>query len=196
MIVSGRAQHRHDALRLAERIGADQVRAFWEQFDRAQELADFAFGVMVAEHRQSESRLGYKYIARDQFELRACRIGDIFVIAGGNDTQAVAFDADLRRTEHMAGGMEADICAIELHDLAIANRLRAAGEIVAVAQAHDVEGFLCCQDCAMPGARMVGVAMRDQGLFDGPRRVNMETAGLAAHTRRRRNQDIFGTHRV
>ena len=116
---------------------------------------------MVAEHRQSESRLGYEYIAWDQFELRAGRIGDIFVIAGGNDTQPVAFDMDLSRTEHVAGGMEADICAVEFHELAIANRLCAAGELVAVAQAHDVEGFLCCQDCAVPGARMVGVAMRD-----------------------------------
>ena len=79
-IVSGRAQHRHHALRLAERIGADQVRAFGKQLDRAQQLGNFAFGVVVAEHRQAEGRLGYKYVARNNSNRRTCRIGDILVV--------------------------------------------------------------------------------------------------------------------
>ena len=79
-IVSSRAQHGHHALGLAERVGADQVRSFGEQFDRAQQLGNFAFGVVVAEHRQTEGRLGYKYVARNQFKWRTCRVGDILVI--------------------------------------------------------------------------------------------------------------------
>ena len=95
----------------------------------------------------------------------------------------------------MAGGMEADGYTIELHGLAIAHHLRAAGEIVAVAQAHDVEGLLRCQDGAVPGTRMVGVAMRDEGLFDRTGRIDVEATGLATHTRWRRDQDIFRAHR-
>jgi hypothetical protein len=38
--------------------------------------------------------------------------------------------------------------------------------------------------------------VRDQGLFDGTRRIDVKAAGLAAHARWRRNQDIFGTHRA
>jgi hypothetical protein len=95
----------------------------------------------------------------------------------------------------MAGGMEAGSCATEFHDLAIANRLYAASEIIAVAQAHYVESFLRREDSAVPCARMIGVAMCDQGLFNRASRVNMEAAGFAAHTRWCRNQDIFRTHR-
>src|SRR5262249_58146440 len=99
------------------------------------------------------------------------------------------------RTEQWPGGREADVRAIELSGLAVAHRLRAAGKIVAVAQAHDVEGFLRRQDSAVPGTRMVRMAMRDQGLFDRAGRIDVEAAGLATHTRRRRDQDIFRTHR-
>ena len=38
------------------------------------------FGVVVAEHRQAEGRLGYKYVARNQFKSCTCRVGDILVI--------------------------------------------------------------------------------------------------------------------
>ena len=41
-----------------------------------------------------------------ELERRAGRVGDILVIAGGDDPAALALDRDLRRAEHMAGGME------------------------------------------------------------------------------------------
>jgi len=47
----------------------------------------------------------------------------------------------------------------------------------------------------VPGARMVRMAMRDQGLFDRTGRIDVKAAGLATHTRRRRDQDIFRAHR-
>jgi hypothetical protein len=43
---------------------------------------------------------------------------------------------------------------------------------------------------------MVGMPMRDQGFFDRPGRIDVKAAGLAAHARWRRNQDIFRTHRA
>jgi hypothetical protein len=54
---------------------------------------------------------------------------------------------------------------------------------------------LRCQDSAVPGARMVRMAMRDQGLFDRTGRIDVEATGLATHTRWRRDQDIFRAHR-
>ena len=76
--------------------------------------------------------------------------------------------------------------AVERDGLAVADRLRGAGEILAIAQPHDVERFLRRQHRAMAGARMVGMAMRDQGLVDRPGRVDMKAAGLAADAGRRR----------
>ncbi len=63
LVVPGRTNERDDALRLAERIGADQMRALGKQFDRAQQLGDLARRVAVAEHRQPERRLGDEGIA-------------------------------------------------------------------------------------------------------------------------------------
>ena len=81
--------------------------------DRMKKLGDLAVGVAVAEHRQRKCRLGDEHIARDEFERRAGRIGDVLVIAGSNDAQTVRLDRDLRRAEHMAGGMERDLDAAE-----------------------------------------------------------------------------------
>ena len=94
----------------------------------------------------------------------------------------------------MAGRMEGDVDAIEPHRLAIADRLRRAGKILAVAQPHQVERFLRRQHGAMAGPRMVGMAMRDQRLVDTPGRIDIEAAPLAAHASRRRHQNVFRSH--
>src|SRR5262245_3047758 len=195
-VVTGRSKHRHNTLRLAERVRCHQMRALGEKSDRLQEFGDLARRIMVAKYRQTEGRLGDEDIAFERFERRTGRIGDVLVIAGSDDTQPITFHPDLRRAEYMTGRMKADPRPIQLESLAIADRLRAAGEIVAVADAHDVESFLRGQHRAMTGARVVGVAMRDQGLFDRARRIDMEAAGPAADARWRRNQDIFRTHRA
>ena len=46
----------------------------------------------------------------------------------------------------------------------------------------------------MAGAGVIGVGMRDQRTLDRARRVDMETAALAADAGGRRHQDVFGTH--
>ena len=119
---------------------------------------------------------------------------NVLVIAGGDDAQAVRLDRDLRRAEHMAGGMERDFGAVEVDAFAIGDRLGRAGEILAIAQPHQVERFLRRQHRAMAGAGMVGMGMRDQRPLDRPRRIDMEGAELAAHAGRRRHQDVFGAH--
>ena len=86
--------------------------------------------------------------------------------------------------------------AVERQRLAVADRLRAAGEILAVAQPHDVERLLRRQHGAVAGARVVGMAMGDQRLLHRPGRVDVEAAGLAAHAGRRRHENVFGAHRA
>ncbi len=56
---------------------------------------------------------------------------------------------DLRRAQHMAGRMEFYPDVAELQFLAIGDRLRRAGKILAIAQPHDVERFLRRQHRAM-----------------------------------------------
>ena len=64
LVVPGRADQRDHALRLAERIGADEMRALGKQRDRAQQLGDLGARIAVAEHRQAERRLGDEGVAR------------------------------------------------------------------------------------------------------------------------------------
>ena len=94
----------------------------------------------------------------------------------------------------MAGRMERDLRAAEVDAFAVADRLGRAGEILAVAQPHQIERFLRRQHRAMAGARMVGMGVRDQRPLDRPGRVDMKGAELAAHAGRRRRQDVFRTH--
>ena len=95
-------------------------------------------------------------------------------------------DRDLRRAEHMAGGMKFYRDVAEPDFLAIGDGLGAAGEIVAIAQPHHIEGFLRRQYRAMPGPGMVGMAVRDHGPLDRPHRIDMKAAGLATETGGRR----------
>src|SRR5215471_19177778 len=109
----------------------------------------------MTEHRQSESRLGDEHIAGHELERRAGRIGNVLVVAGSDDTKVFAFNTNLRRAKDVTGGMEADLGAVERQLLAIADGLRPAGEVVAVTQAHDVEGFLGGEHGLMSRPRMV-----------------------------------------
>ena len=106
----------------------------------------------------------------------------------------LACDRDLRRAEHVAGRMERHLHAAEIDALAIARRLRRAGEILAVAQPHQVERFLRRQHRAVAGAGMVGMGVGDQRPLHRPRRVDVKAAELAAHAGRRRQQDVFRSH--
>ena len=90
-VVAGVAQHADDALRLAQRIGADQVRPLGKLRDRGQQLADLALRRRMAEHRQRERRLGDEHVAGDRLEGRAGRVGLPLVVARGDDPEALAF---------------------------------------------------------------------------------------------------------
>ena len=91
-------------------------------------------------------------------------------------------------------GMEFDFDVAELDLFAIANRLRAAGKIVAIAQPHHVERFLRREHRAMARPGMIGMAMRDHGALDRAHRVDMEAAGLAAQAGGNGHQDVLRAH--
>src|SRR5262245_34404439 len=84
--------------------------------------------------------------------------------------------------------------AVECHRLAVPDRLRLLGEIVAVAQPHEIERRLRRQHGAVAGAGVVGMAVGDERPLDWPGRIDMEGTELAAQAGRRRQQDVFGTH--
>ena len=94
----------------------------------------------------------------------------------------------------MAGGVEFDLGVAYANFLAVTDRLGAAREIVAIAQPHHVERLLGAQHRAMAGAGVVGMAVRDYGALDGPDRVDMETARLAAQAGGDGHQDVLRTH--
>ena len=150
--------------------------------------------IAVAEYRQRECRLSDKHVARHEFERRTGRIGDVLVIAGGNDAQTVGLDRDLRGAEDMTGGMKRYFNATEIDAFAVADGLGCAGKILAVTQPHQVEGFLRRQHRTVTGAGMIGMSMGDQRPLHRPRRIDVEGTKLAAHACRRRHQDVFRTH--
>ena len=78
--------------------------------------------------------------------------------------------------------------------LAIADRLRRAGEILAIAQPHHVQRFLRRQHRAVAGAGMVGMAVGDHGALDRADRIDVEAAGLAAQAGSNWQQDVLRTH--
>ena len=166
-VIPGIAQHANDALRFAERIGADEVRAFGKLFDGFQELGNLVAAVGMAEYRQREGRFGDEDIAGNGLETETGRIGAALVVAGGDNAHAILLDSDLRRTQHMAGRMKADDDAIDFDGIAKSGSLRFAGEIRAIAQAHNVERLLRRHHLSMAGACMVGMAMSDQCAIDG-----------------------------
>ena len=170
------------------------MRALRKQRHRGQQLLDLIGRVAMAKHRQAEGGLGDEDVARHHLERRAGRIGRILVVAGRDDAGVLAGDRDLRRAQHMAGGMEFDRDVAEPDLFAIADRLRRAGEILAIAQPHDVERFLRRQHRAMAGAGMVGMAVRDHGALDGADRIDMEAARLAAQAGGDRHQDVLRSH--
>ena len=193
-VIAGETKQRDHPLRLAERISADQMRALRKQRDRSQQLFDFVRRIAVAKHRQAESGLGDEHIARHHLERRAGRIGRVLVVAGGDDAGILAGHRDLRRAQHVAGGVKFDLDVAEPQFLAIGDGLRAAGEIIAIAQPHHVERLLRGQYRAVAGTGVVGMAMGDHGALDRPHRIDMEVTRLAAQPGGNRHQDVLRTH--
>ena len=73
-VVAGEAKQRDHALRLAQRIGADQMGALRKQRHRGQQFLHLVRRIAVAEHRQPEGGLGDEDVAAAP-PRTACRSG-------------------------------------------------------------------------------------------------------------------------
>ena len=107
------------------------------------------------------------------------------------EPQPIDFDRNLRRTENMPGGMQRDLCAGKADPFTVSQGLCRAGEILAIAQPHQIERLWRCQHGAVAGAGMIGMGMGDDGALDRPGRVDMESAAFAADTGRRGDENVF-----
>ncbi len=136
LCVAGVADQPDHPLRLAERVGSDEMRAFGKLSAPISSSLAISWRVRrMPEHRQAEGRFGDEHVALDRLEGQASRVGLALVVARGDDPRAAMLHADLRRAEHMAGRVEGDRDAIDVLRFAENGFLRCAGEIRAVAQA-------------------------------------------------------------
>ena len=103
-------------------------------------------------------------------------------------------DRDLRRAEHVAGGMERHLDAAEIDALAIADRLRGTGEILAIAQPHEVERFLRGEHRAVTGPRVVGMAVGDHAPSRPAGSDRCGTRRACSRRRRASAAGVFGAH--
>ncbi|GJE41460.1 hypothetical protein AEGHOMDF_0626 [Methylobacterium soli] len=191
-VVAGLPQQRHDALRLAERVGADDVGALGKQGHGGQELGDLLAGIGHPEHRQPEGRLGDEDVAGHDLEGQAGGIARPLVIARDHDAHALGLDGDLGRAQHVAGGGEAHRDVADADRLAELGLLARAAEILAVAHRHDPQGLARGEDAAVPGAGMVGMPMRDQRPRHRPGRIDVEAPEGAVQTFAGQGEEIAG----
>jgi len=193
-IVSGFAQEADEALRLAERVGADEMRALGKLCDRLEQLRDFACVVGMPKHRQAERRFGNEHVARDRLEGRAGRIAAAFVIAGNDRGDAFPAHDDLCGAQDVPCGHERDDHTVVHRRFAISHGLHRVREAFAIARFHDVERFARRQHCAVPGAGMIAVAVGDHRARHRPHRIDDEIAGNAAKPGRRGTEKIGRFH--
>ena len=118
LVVAGIAQQPHDALRLAQRIGADQMRALGKLLDRlsSRAISSPASGWRNTGRPNVASVMKTSHLTGSN----GAQVGSAaaLVVARGDDAQAAMLDRDLRRAEHMAGRMERHAHAVEVDRLA------------------------------------------------------------------------------
>src|SRR5262249_27453982 len=101
-IVSGKAQEGDHALRLAERVDTDEVRAVGKEGEGAQHFADLERTLAVAKYRQREGRFGDQEIARQALKGCAGWIRHGFVVTGYQQSQTPCVKQDLGGSQNVA----------------------------------------------------------------------------------------------
>ncbi len=107
-VMAGFADQPDHPLRLAKRIGADDMAALRLCLDRGQEPGDFRPRVGVLEHRQAEGCLGDEQITGHKLEGLRGAVGMRLVVAGDDGDAALIGEPDLRTAKNMAGRKQGD----------------------------------------------------------------------------------------
>ena len=92
-------------------------------FHQRGNVVDDDVGVVPAIDRQAESRFSDERVARDRLERRTRRIRGALVVAGDDPYAIGRFEANLRRTEDVSGGVKADANVADLEDGAVRDAL-------------------------------------------------------------------------
>ena len=114
-------------------------------------------------------------MAAKGLEGRAGGVGCELVVAGDDPDFAAALDANLRRAEDVAGGMEGDADLSDADGSAVGFGLDRG--VVADARAQQGLSRASGQIGARSGAGVVAVSVSNEGAIDGQGRVDMEIAG-------------------
>ena len=135
--------------------------------------------VAMLEHWQRESRLGHEEIARHGLERRAGRVGAALIVAGDDRAGPFPLDQDLRAAKHVTGRQKRHRYIADLERLAIGGGLRAALRRGAEPRLHHCDGLGRRQHMIVARARMIRMAMRDDGSLGAAIGVDMKPAGTA-----------------
>ena len=119
IVVPARSKLGDDPLRFSERISANQHAPARIGMQAVKQPVDLATGLGVAEHRKPERGLGDEDIARHRHEAGAGRVRAAFVITGNHHLLALIVEDDLRRSEHVTCGDEADVNIADAKGLTI-----------------------------------------------------------------------------
>src|SRR5690606_9462763 len=112
----------------------------------------------------------------------AGRVRGAAIVARQHDARPmIHLDQDLRRAKDMARRMEADRHPANLD--APHGHLLLRGELGTIADGHNLKSLPRRQYRAMTGARMVGMAMGDQGPLDRPQRIKVKIPRRAVEPR-------------
>ncbi|MDT4871374.1 hypothetical protein FQZ97_1064990 [compost metagenome] len=100
-------------------------------------------------------------------------LGEAFVVAGDHNALPAPLDQHLRRSQNVPGRIKCDRHVIDLQRHAEIERLEAPGAILAIAHLHDGDRIGRRQNRAVPAARVVGMAMGDDGAVARRRRIDI-----------------------
>jgi hypothetical protein len=133
-------------------------------------------GSRPAVDRQAEGRFGHERVRAHRLERGTRGIGGELVVTRHDPCFAAMLDAHLRRSEHVAGGVQRNRHAVSRDALAVIERLDRY-----LAEPGTQHGQRRTRGDVMPaaGARMIGVRVRDDRMLDRPPRIDVEVAGRA-----------------
>ena len=171
--MAGLADQPDHALRLAKRIGANDVRPLGLRLYRGQKARDFQPRIGMLEHWQPEGGLGDEQVAGDKLERLGGAVGMRLIVAGDDRHLAAIGKPDLGAAKDVTRGMKRDghrpVCDL----FAERQRLKRAGAVRPVTKLHDLDGLRGRQHMIMTRAGVVGMAMRDDRARDRSHRVDI-----------------------